>query len=381
MHSLEAKWFRSMGDIDRDAWDALAKQWGNPVLLWSFLNLLESSGSICPETGWIPLHFTLWKGDSLEAAAPLYIKTASEGEFVFDWVWAEAAEKLRRPYYPKLVGMIPATPAVVYRLLSRLDADIPRLTERFVREAETFCKRSGLTSLAFHFCDPLWAAFLPRDRFFPWKHTDFMMHPSWFFSWEDYLRGFSKTRRRSIKREYESVKAQGLTLAMIPGRIAPVSLYPLMWEYYCATTDRYGPWAARFMNRGFFLKLREALPDNHLFCAAYEQEGEAPVALALFLCDERNLLGRYWGARRFYPDLHFSVCYYEPIRWAIEHKIENFDPGMGGDHKVRRGFTVRMHESFHRFFDPVMETVFVGNIEKVNAYEEAAASALRGDLA
>ncbi|TFG61603.1 MAG: GNAT family N-acetyltransferase, partial [Spirochaetales bacterium] len=374
MSSLETKWLPSMSAVGREAWNSLAVPAGNPMLLWEYLNLLETTGNVSPGTGWTPAHFTLWRGKELAAAAPMYIKTASAGEFVFDYLWVEVAERVGKPYYPKLVGMAPLTPCRGYRLLTEPGAET-ELTLRLLEEVEAYCRRRKIHAAAFHFCDPSWSALLsgrPANDYTAWNHVDFIMHPKDFSSWEDYIRHLSKNARKNARRETESMAEQNIVLRMVPGREAPDSYYGLMWEYYADTNRKFGPWAAMFLNREFFRRLKEAMPDNHIFCAAYkgrgagEQGNDEPVGLSLFFTSAAVLLGRYWGANDFYQNLHFNVCYYEPVRWAIGQGIGTFDPGMGGDHKARRGFLPQMHASMHRFFDPLMEAVFKGNIHVFN---------------
>lgn len=391
MPNLTVKWLPSMAAIDKDAWNLLAVPYGSPMLFWEYLNLLEKTGNVSPRTGWTPAHFTLWRGGTLAAAAPMYIKTASPGEFVFDFLWVEVAERIGKHYYPKLVGMSPLTPCRGFRLLTTGDHEDAQLTARFLGEVEIFCRTRKLHSSAFNFCDPAWTTFLP-DSYTAWNHVDFIMHPNDFGSWDDYTHSLSKNSRKNARKEAESMKEQGITLRMVPGREAPALFYELMWEYYIDTNRKFGPWAAVFLNREFFIRLKEELPDNHLFCAAYgednsgagsgdgENDNTEPVALSLFLNSSTSLLGRYWGANDFYPNLHFNVCYYEPIKWAIAHNILAFDPGMGGDHKARRGFLPQMHQSMHRFFDPLMDSVFRGNIHVFNESEEKLKKYLSGSL-
>ena len=167
------RWVTQISEIDREAWDALALPLKTPFLEWDWLWLMEASGSAAARAGWIPRHLTVWSGSELLAAAPLYIKTHSAGEFVFDQAWADVAGRLGLDYYPKLVGMSPFTPLIGYRFLMAPGVDETQLTGLMIEEIERYCRRERLSGSSFLFTDPQWAEFMEARGYTPWVHPSF----------------------------------------------------------------------------------------------------------------------------------------------------------------------------------------------------------------
>ena len=292
-----AAWVGSIEEIGQQEWDALAGPLDTPILEWGWLQLLEASGSVCPRTGWTPRHLTLRSGGRLVAAAPLYVKTHSAGEFVYDYAWAEVAERLGLRYYPKLVGMSPATPALGYRFLVAPDQDEDEVTARLVAEIERYRAEQGLGGVSFLFADPAWADRLTRHGFLAWRHQSFLWENEGFATFEDYLARFNTNQRRNIRRERRAVAEQGVRVLPVPGEEAPADWFPLMYRLYDRTNTQFGPWAARYLTRDFFLGLprwRHRL----LFMAAVRDGERQPLAMSLLLRKGEGLLGRYWGASR-----------------------------------------------------------------------------------
>lgn len=371
---------RGIEEIPREEWNALVDDAAIPFLEWEWLAALEGSGSISPDTGWHPLHLTLRKGAKLIAAAPFYIKTHSMGEFVFDHLWAEAAASLKRPYYPKLVGVVPATPAEGYRFLISPEADPDSATAVILETAEDICRKNKISSLHLLFADPSWAAGLSGLGYTAWKHHHYLWENPGFGGFEDYLSLFSKNQRKNVRKEYRRAGEQGIDLRIVPGSGAEEDFYSRMFDLYTLTNDKFIPWDARFVNRDFFLRLRELPRDRLYFVEARLRGSEEPLALALLIRKDKRIWGRYWGAYEEVRDLHFSACYYAPMDWAVSEGIRTFDPGAGSPHKIRRGFRAVENFSYHKFFDPLMDRIFTGNIAKVNGYEQAAIDELNAEL-
>lgn len=372
MSDLRFEWRHSISDIPREAWDELAGPADTALLEWSWLRAFEISGSMTERTGWLPAHLAAYRGSSLVGVAPLYIKSHSAGEFVFDYAWAEVAEHIGTEYYPKLVGMSPATPAVGYRLLT--DPGEPELGRRMLDEVHRFADGHGLRSTAFNFIDGDWAEELMDAGYSPWKHQSYLWTNESFSDFDAYLGRFTKGQRRNIRRERQSVADQGLEVRAFRGSEADPRLFRLMYRYYKATNDQFGMWAARFLNREFFEDLYPDFADKILFVAAYargRRGADEPVALSFLLAKAGHLIGRYWGSSGFYDSLHFEACYYKPIEWAIDNGYRSFDPGMGSSHKLRRGFRAVSNYSLHRFLDKRMQAVMEANIRRINAMEDA----------
>lgn len=353
--------------VDREEWNALADQFDTPLLDWEWLNLLEDSGCITERSGWLPNHMTLRVDGRLAAVAPMYIKTHSVGEFVFDYAWAEVAEQLGIRYYPKLVAMSPLSPAIGYRFLIDRSLDYNETTRALLDVVHEFCRGNRLGGFSVLWPEPEFAALLPTEEYTGWRHQHFLWENPGFNDFDDYLAAFSKNQRRNIRRERKSMADQGIVVSAEPGESLGRLEYQKMFEYYSNTNDQFGMWAARYLNREFFLRLRAEFPHRLLFSVA--REGSDPVGMALLLRKRGRLIGRYWGAERFVDNLHFNVCYYTPIEWAIENDVIAFDPGMGSSHKVRRGFRAVATESMHRFTDERMQLIMKMNIERINQYE------------
>ena len=372
---VSVKWLHRISDCPREQWDRLADRYDTPLLDWGWLRALEDSGSVAPEEGWIPQHLTLWRAGTLVAAAPLYVKTHSAGEFVFDYAWADVAGQLGISYYPKLVAMSPLTPAVGYRFLVGGGENEAAVVGQMLEEIRAFCGEHSLHGFSILWPEPSFAGLVRtaghQAEFTPWQHQHFRWDRDAFASFDDYLAVFNKNQRRNIRRERASMMEQHLHLETVRGTEAPESFYATMYRYYLATNEQFGMWAARYLTEEFFLMLPDLCPQRLVFTAAWETGETVPVGMAMLLHKADRLVGRYWGAQRFVSNLHFNLCYYEPIDWAIRNGVESFDPGMGSSHKVRRGFKAVATSSLHSFADERMQLVMRLNIDRVNRYEQA----------
>jgi uncharacterized protein len=362
------EWVSAIAQIPKDEWNALADQYDTPLLDWEWLYLLEDTDCVSKRSGWLPNHLTLRVDGRLIAAAPMYIKTHSVGEFVFDYAWAEVAEQLGARYYPKLVAMSPLTPAVGYRFLVDGGVDYDATVRALLEVAYQFCRTNRLGGFSILWPEPDFAEIVPAEEFTGWQHQHFLWENPGYRSFDDYLSAFNKNQRRNIRRERSSMDSHGIGVYAAPGGSVPREYYEKMFEYYTSTNDQFGMWAARYLNREFFLRLPDIVPQRLLFSVA-ESHG-SPVGMALLLHKGGRLIGRYWGAQRFIDNLHFNVCYYTPIEWAITHGARWFDPGMGSSHKIRRGFRAVSTPSLHRFTDTKMQLVMKMNIDRVNTYEQ-----------
>jgi hypothetical protein len=361
----------SMAEIEKECWDRLAIPLSTPFMEWDWLELMESSGSIAPEHGWTPRHLTMWDGARMIAAAPLYEKSHSWGEFVFDFVWADVARQLGLPYYPKLVGVVPATPAVGYRFLTDPEYDRQELFHQLARRIDEEVRSAGLNSVNLLFLDPVMRPLLREHGYIEWQHQSYQWINPGYLDFEAYLADFTKNQRRNIRRERRKMEQQGVKIRFFEGHEIPDTFFPLMYRYYRYTNEKFGPYAARFLNREFFRRLPHSFRSRLLFIAAFEEDEQLPTALSMLVYKGDTLVGRYWGTARFIDGLHFNLCYYAPIEWAIRHGIRCFDPGMGSPHKIRRGFRAVSNFSAHRPADPRLHYVMKANMETVNEWEQA----------
>ncbi|AHC15747.1 GNAT family N-acetyltransferase [Salinispira pacifica] len=402
----------SLDQVDPDEWNSFLSSQSPPFLRYHWMRAYEISGSMTPETGWQPIHLLGIEDDGsspnpdtpgvpavdggvptvdgdppegrpskqtaeqpstqtekqgryrgLRFALPLYIKSHSWGEFVFDFAWADVARQLGKAYYPKAVGVIPATPSTVYSpLCDREDyAELLASAVDFLREE---LPRLGVMSLSFLFTQAPFADDLESLGFHRWVHQGFEWKGEGLDTFDDYLALFNKNQRKNIRKERKRFQESGLEVRLSSPDQLDQETADDMFDLYERTNDQFGPWAAKFLNREFFREVFRTCADNIVLVNAVDR-GEV-VARSMLLKDRRRLFGRYWGTRRFVKDMHFNLCYYEPIDYAIRENLVSFDPGMGGEHKPRRGFQAVEQYSMHLYFDPLMDQLFRGNIHQFN---------------
>ena len=369
-----------MGEIPQSAWDALAKPLKTPFLEWEWLNNLETSGSATVQTGWQPCHLTVWREQQLIAAAPLYIKGHSYGEFVFDHQWADLSHRLGVPYYPKMLGMTPFTPAVGYRFLIAPGEDEEEITGMMVAAIDQFCTRNQISGCNFLFVDPHWQPIIERHGFCGWQHHSYIWTNQDFSNFSDYLGQFNSNQRRNIKRERKAVTKVGLSLQVLAGEEIPESMFPLIHRFYSSTCDKF-LWGSKYLTRKFFAQLHPNYRHRVVLVAAYhEDEPNQAVGLSFCIRKGENLYGRYWGCFEEFDCLHFEACYYAPIEWAIGEGIKMFDPGAGGRHKRRRGFPATSNYSVHRFYDHRMGKILRSYIREINEMTGKEIEAINNDL-
>ena len=369
--SYNVAWINNIAEVPQAAWDALAMPLKTPFLEWEWLNNLESSGSAIPKAGWLPNHLTIWRDRQLIAAAPLYLKGHSYGEFIFDQQWAEVSQRIGVDYYPKLLGMSPFTPAEGYRFLIAPGEDEDEMTGLMVRAIDYFCDRQNISGCHFLYVDPEWKPVLERHGFTAWLHHSSIWQNQDFQNFDDYLTMFNANQRRNIKRERKAVEKQSLQLQVLTGDEIPKSLFPLMYSFYADTCDKFGGWGSKYLTKRFFEQLYTNYRHRVVFVAAYnELDKRQPMGMSFCLTKGDRLYGRYWGSFQDIDCLHFDACYYTPIEWAIKQKIQTFDPGAGGRHKKRRGFPASPNHSMHRFYNRRLTQILLPYIKEVNAMEQ-----------
>ncbi|ERN41127.1 hypothetical protein KR51_00023910 [Rubidibacter lacunae KORDI 51-2] len=374
-----ASWVAQIADIPQLEWDELAAPLATPFLEWEWLHNLETSGCATPREGWQPVHLVVRRDRQLVAAAPLYVKGHSYGEFVFDHQWAELAYRLGARYYPKLLGMTPFTPAVGYRFLIAPGEDEAALTALIVAEIDRFCDREQLGGCHFLFVDPDWRSLLETLGFSSWMHHSYIWGNNNYQGFDDYLQTFNANQRRNIKKERKKVMNAGLRVEAHVGEEIPRSFYPLIYRFYSHTCDRFFS-SSKYLTRQFFEQLYPNYRDRVVTFVAYPEDEPHPVGLSFCIRKGDRLYGRYWGCFEDYDCLHFEACYYKPIEWGIAQGINSFDPGAGGRHKRRRGFPATPNFSLHRFTDPRMAQILQHYIGEIDAAEQEAIDAINDEL-
>ena len=325
--SSTIRWLHSIAEVDPEQWDKLALPLPTPLLEWQWLHHLEASGSISPRFGWRPRHLTVWDGQELIGAAVLYLKTHSDGEFIFDHWWAQLAAEYGASYYPKMVGMSPATPSVGYRFLMAEGIDQPDLMRRMLSAIDQFCQQERLSCCHLNFVDLPWFARMQPQGFIGWRHQSYLWKNFDFRCFEDYLQLFNSNQRHNIRRERRRMEKYGIEIRAFIGDDIATDLAALMYRYYLNTNASYGLWAARFLNGEFFQRIFQDYRHRLLIFAAYAGSAPVPIALSMLLVKDSHLIGRYWGCASPVKDLHFNMCFYAPIEWAIANGIRTFDPG------------------------------------------------------
>ena len=379
--SYSLLWIDKVAEVPKNAWNALAVPLQTPFFEWDWLNNLEVSQSATAKSGWLPNHLTLWRDRTLIAAAPLYLKGHSQGEFVFDHQWADLAYRIGVEYYPKMLGMSPFTPAEGYRFLIAPGEDEDEITSLILHEIDSFCKKQRISGCNFLYVDPDFRSVLERQGFTAWLHHNYVWQNHDFTSFDDYLGVFNANQRRNIKRERKAVAKAGLELKAFTGDDIPQNLFPLMYDFYADTCDKFGWWGSKYLTKQFFESLYENYRDRVVFFAAYSELSDSqPVGMSFCLYKGDKMYGRYWGSFQEIDCLHFDACYYSPIEWAIKNNIQIFDPGAGGRHKKRRGFPASPNYSLHRFYNNRLGQILRRYISEVNELEQKEIEAINEEI-
>jgi len=376
---LEIRWIRSLQAVNKLEWNALAALCVSPYLQWDWLEAMESSGSIGEETGWEVCHLLVYHSGVLVAAAPCYLKWHSSGDFNWDFSWAQAAEQAGINYYPKLAACIPATPSGRYQFMVKPEFDYSQMVNYMLSVMQAYAQMRGAASFQILFPEATFEQVLK-------KRSDFACQTMPRFDWcsqshtsfDAYLSTFSKNQRRNIRRERESLTAsscvvQVLTGAQLVQAVQQHGMAELVWRCYLHTNEQFGPWAARFLEQGFFERILLGMADSVLLFVA-SQRGQHPVrnafAMSLLVYKADLLFGRWWGSLQEQANLHFELCYYAPIEWALEQGIRHFDPGAGSSHKIRRGFLVEADCLYHHFLHPGLHQAIAQALPFINQQAE-----------
>ncbi|MFM8258919.1 MAG: GNAT family N-acetyltransferase [Vulcanococcus sp.] len=382
MAELTARWHGSLAEIPEQHWQALTQASGLPFYSWRWLCALEHSGSVAPRQGWQPLHLALWRGEQPVAVAPLYLKGHSYGEFVFDQAFAQLAGQLGLRYYPKLLGMSPVSPVQGYRFHIAAGEDEAALTAAMLQLIDGFCAEQQILSCNFLYVDPAWQPLAEAAGCATWLNQQSLWTNDGYADFEAYLQSFNANQRRNIKRERRAVAAAGLTVTPLVGEAIPPALVQRMHGFYEQHCSRWGPWGSKYLSEAFFDQLADdpQLRRHLVLFSAHRGDPLEPVAMSLCVHSDTELWGRYWGSDEEIDNLHFEVCYYAPIAWAIGRGIQRFDPGAGGSHKRRRGFVARPHASLHRWRHPRFDAIVRRWLPEANAQQLEEIAAINAEL-
>ncbi|QDH16845.1 GNAT family N-acetyltransferase [Swingsia samuiensis] len=338
----------SIHDIGISAWDACAGS-DNPFVSFGFLSALEDSGSVSQQNGWLVRHIALRNEDGpILAVAPLYGKLHSWGEYVFDHSWAQAYEAAGGRYYPKFQCAVPFSPVPGPRLLVRPDVENKEeiavaLATGMVRAAEEL----SLSSVHATFCDDFSLKSFEKAGYLKRVGVQYHWYNEGYQSFDDFLNNLSSRKRKNIRKERKIAHEHGLTFVVKQGHEITARDWAYFYKFYLGTVDK--KWGSAYLTQDFFLLMAERLGNKVVLMLA-EQEGE-PVAGALNLMGEDTLFGRNWGSVGEWPFLHFELCYYSAIDFAIANNLSKVEAGAQGEHKIQRGYLPSYTYSAHAIID------------------------------
>lgn len=362
-----------IADLSAAAWDRL-HDGANPFLRHALLDLFETTGAVSPANGWTPHHLVLEENGEITGAVPLYRKTNSWGEFVFDWAWAHAYHRAGLSYYPKLLAGVPFTPVTGPRLLAGGGEDAPARRRRLVAGLRREVEKLGDSTVHVNFVTGADSAALEAEEWLARRDVQFHWHNRSYEDFRSFLDGLNAKRRKNIRRERRQVRDAGIDFQWVHGGEADEADWLAMYGFYQDTFDRHGN--PSFLGPEFFLELGDRIGDQALIVFA-RQSGRR-LAGALFLRGRDALFGRYWGTRREVPGLHFETCYYQGIDYCIANGLSRFEPGAQGEHKLLRGFSPVVTRSYHWIRHPVLreaiDRALAGERAYVERYREAASA-------
>ncbi|MBT8090935.1 MAG: GNAT family N-acetyltransferase [Gammaproteobacteria bacterium] len=336
----------SIADIAANDWNQLAGT-ACPFLRHEFLNLAERTHCVSPSQGWTPRHLSIGKKGRLRAAMPLYEKSHSWGEFVFDWAWARAYEQAGFSYYPKLVSAAPFTPAPGRRLLLS-DPDDAEAAQALISAAIALATESDCSSFHILFPTAEEIPLLESAGLLVRKDCQFHWHNRGYGNFDDFLATFNAAKRKKAKRDRRRAEENGIGFRRLKGSDMDDSAWSVVYALISRTFMRRG--SLPYFNETFFRSISEQLPENILIVLA-EKESR-PVAAAVFFESDQVLYGRYWGSDGHYDALHFETCYYQGIDYCIDTGKQVFEPGTQGEHKISRGFSPQPTWSAHWLAHP-----------------------------
>ena len=318
-----------VAELPREEWDACAGT-ANPFMSWDFLAALERSGSVGPGTGWQPLPLLIDDAEGrIAAAAPLYGKTHSQGEYVFDHGWADAWERAGGQYYPKIQLAAPFSPVPGPRLLLR----DPALAPALIAGIEAVVERNGLSSAHATFVEPEQTSLFEAAGWLIREDSQFHWINRGYKDFGEFLATLSSAKRKNIRKERERA-VEGLEIDHLTGGDLREEHWDAFWQFYQDTGSR--KWGRPYLTRSFFSMLGESMADRVLLMLA--KRNGRPIAGALNLIGEEALYGRYWGCTEDVPNLHFELCYYQAIDVAIARGLSRVEAGAQGSHKLARGY-------------------------------------------
>ena len=365
-----------IADIPAEAWDACANPdtaTYNPFVAHAFLKALEDAGTVGGRTGWSPRHLVLKIAGEIAACAPCYLKSHSQGEYVFDHSWAEAFMQAGGRYYPKMQIAVPFTPVPGRRLLVRPGPDNETHEGMLAAGAAEIAERNQISGVH--------ATFLSEDEWQRLGARGFLQRTDQQFHWsnagygtfDDYLGSLASRKRKAMRKEREQALGAGLTVQWLRGQEITEADWDVFFAFYMETGSR--KWGRPYLNRKFFSLLSAGSVGNDCLLMLAKR-GDRAIAGSLHMIGGDCLFGRYWGAVEHHPFLHFEMCYYQAIDYAIQHGIARVEAGAQGEHKLARGYLPTKTYSAHYIVDPSLRRAIGDYLLRERKYVEAAVEEL-----
>ena len=357
-NKINIKVVNSINKFKAKDWDNCNKN-GNVFLSYNFLKLLEDSNSIGGNTGWQPIYFCLKVDDKITAVVPSFIKYHSQGEFVFDHSWAQAYQSLGLNYYPKLLIASPFSPVTGKRILVTPNANDP-IKKKLFTFIKDFCKEKKISSIHINFFEEHELDFLKNEGFLIRYGEQFHFTNNNYNTFEDFLNKLSYKIRKSINKERQSIKHQGIDIEIIKNEKFNKNLSEIMYQFYISTIKK--KWSYNYLSKDFFIKLPQYLKKESILILA--KKNKNIIAGALNFISNDILYGRYWGSNTDIKNLHFEVCYYQAMELAIKNKYIKVEAGAQGAHKIKRGYLPKITYSAHYIFNEKLKLAIKNFLEE-----------------
>jgi predicted N-acyltransferase len=380
----------SVGDVPAQQWDACANPkachlgdldalvspgsagvfsgdsgpYYNPFVSHAFFSALESSNSACARAGWGPRHLVAKVDGRIAGIVPCYLKSHSQGEYVFDRGWAEAYERAGGRYYPKLQASVPFTPATGPRLLIRDGADREQIGTALASGLIALCGVSKASSAHVTFAREAEWKYLASHGFLQRTDQQFHWHNQGFASFDDFLATLNSRHRKAIKRERREAVAADISIHCLTGNDITEDAWDAFFAFYMETGSR--KWGRPYLTRSFFSLIGESMADDVLLVMA--RRNNRWIAGAINFIGSDTLFGRNWGAVEHHPFLHFEVCYYQAIDFAIKRRLKVVEAGAQGEHKIARGYLPQTTYSAHYIADPDLRRAIADYLKRERAY-------------
>ena len=350
----------SLSNIDKNQWNKL-NICNHPFTSYEFLNALETSNSVSTKTGWTPKHILVKNAaNNLIGASPNYLKMHSYGEYIFDHSWANAFENAGGQYYPKLLSAIPFTPATGPRiLLSPQKKSNDEIFKLIICTYEQLVKNNNLSSAHMNFITKQLSDTLNKRNWIKREGLQFHWYNKKYQSFDDFLDELKSTKRKAIKKERKKINEYGLTIERLTGDALNVKIWDSFYEFYLSTIDK--KWGGAYLTKDFFYSINRSMKNKILLVIA--KKNNDIIAGALNFVGENTLYGRNWGSKLDVPFLHFELCYYQAIEYAIENKIQIVEAGAQGHHKIQRGYIATSTYSAHYIQNDSFDKAIRGFVE------------------